>query len=322
MNPEPEVVVVQSNGRERHSKPILETISALHADLRKSERRVADAVLDSPSVALKCTMAQLAALAGVSEPTVMRFCNAIGIDGFQAFKIELAQALALGLPPTHSAITTEDSPELLISKVFDHTITSLDRARRNLDPAQIERAIVSIDQAKSLFFLGYGASGIIAQDAQQKFPLFGIPCEAYVDGHQQFMAASMSGPGSICVAISNTGWTEGILVAAETARERGCTVIGIAGQESPLLTIADIPLLVATFEDTDVFTPTTSRLAALAVIDILATGVALRKSSGHLQRLNEMKHQLSNLRAGKSRTSDSADALRRERPGDPAGYYV
>src|SRR5437870_8894782 len=186
------------------ARPIVERISDLLPSLRRSERKVADAVLSNPSKVMRSTMAQLAALAAVSEPTVMRFCNAVGTDGYQTFRLELAQALALGLPPTHSAISVTDSPEMLISKVFDHTITSLDRARRGLDPAQVERAIDAIVDASSLFFIGYGASGIVAQDAQQKFPLFGIPCEAYVDGHQQFIAASMSGPETVCVAIPNT----------------------------------------------------------------------------------------------------------------------
>jgi RpiR family transcriptional regulator, carbohydrate utilization regulator len=278
--------------------PILERISALLPSLRRSDRKVAEAVLDNPREVVHCTMAQLAALAGVSEPTVMRFCNAVGTDGFQSFRLELAQTVALGLPPTHSAIAISDPPELLVSKVFDHTITSLDRARRSLDPVRVLDAINAILNASSVFFMGYGASGIVAQDAQQKFPLFGIPCEAYVDSHQQFIAASMSGPDSVCVAISNTGRTVGILQAVEVALERGCTVIGLSGERGPLLDMASIPLLAATFEDTDVYTPSTSRLAALAVVDILATGVAMRRSNEHLTALRQMKVGLTSMRTG------------------------
>jgi hypothetical protein len=92
------------------ARPILERISGLLPSLRRSERKVADAVLSSPGRIMHSTMAQLAALADVSEPTVMRFCNAVGTDGFQSFRIELAQSLALGLPATHSAISMTDSP--------------------------------------------------------------------------------------------------------------------------------------------------------------------------------------------------------------------
>jgi RpiR family carbohydrate utilization transcriptional regulator len=110
----------------------------------------------------------------------------------------------------------------------------------------------------------------------------------------------MSGPDTVCVAIPNTGRTSGILNAVEAALELGCLVIGLSGEECPLLDLADISLRASTFEDRDVYTPSTSRLAALAVIDILATGVAIRLPSEHVARLRIMKHELSNLCTGRN----------------------
>ncbi|MFV0254442.1 MAG: SIS domain-containing protein [Beutenbergiaceae bacterium] len=302
--------------------PVLERVADLLPTLRRSERKVADVVLSTPSEVLQSTMAQLAAMADVSEPTVMRFCNAIGIDGYQTFRLELARSLALGLPPTQSAITVADGPDLLISKVFDHTITSLDRARRRLDPDQIEAAISALATARSIIFFGFGASGIVAQDAQQKFPLFGVPCEAFVDGHQQFMAASMAGADTVCVAISNTGRTTGLIQAVQVASENDCTVIALTGEHSELYDLATIPLLVTTFEDTDAYTPTTSRLAALAVVDILATGVAMRRDPEHMERLRRMKTQLSDMRSisPRDRSGPAGHSAKETEPEDPAQF--
>lgn len=278
--------------------PLLERVIDLRDRLRPSEQKVADVVIDAPSKALSANMAQLATLADVSEPTVMRFCLAVGAGSFQDFKLRLAQSLALGLPPTQSAIRTDDTTAELVAKVFDHTITSLDRARRDVSPTAIGRAIDALAVAQSIVFIGFGASGIVAMDAQQKFPLFGVPCDAHTDGHQQFMSASLSGPHTAFVAISNTGRTRGVVEAARIARARGATVIGITGENGPLLDVATIPIRAATFEDTDVFTPTTSRLAALAIVDILATGVAMRQPPSRMTQLREMKAGLSRLRSG------------------------
>jgi len=44
------------------------------------------------------------------------------------------------------------------------------------------------------------------------------------------------------------------------------------------------------------FTPSVSRLAGLAVIDILATGVAVRRGPRHLDRIREMKKDLADFR--------------------------
>lgn len=283
---------------EDSSDTLLERITRQLPSLRRSEQRVAAIVLDNPVGAVQFTMAGLAEAAEVSEPTVMRFCASVGCEGFQDFRIQLAQTLALGLPVTHSSITPEDSSADLSEKIFDHTISILDRARRTLDAAAVEEAIALILGASDILFVGFGASGIIAQDAQQKFPLFGVPCQAPEDFHQQFIAATMSGPKSVTVAISNTGHTEQTMIVAEAARKAGASVISITGRTSPLSDLATVPLIARTFEDTDVYTPSTSRLAGLVVIDILATGVALRRSPEHTDAIRRMKSELASMRHG------------------------
>jgi len=274
----------------------LETIAARRGELRTSEKAVADLILEDPVRAMNFNMAGLADAAGVSEPTVMRFCSAIGFDGFRSFKIALAQNVALGLPVTLSAIRHDDSTDDLTEKIFSHTISSLDRARRNLESGSITRAVLMLADAREIVFVGAGASGIVAQDAQQKFPLFGVPCQAPADYHQQFIAASMGGPSTVTVAISNTGRTQTTIRVAEAAKAAGGRVISITGDDGPLSELADLDIRASTFEDTDYYTPTVSRLAALVVVDIFATGVAMRRSPESRDLIRTMKEQLAQMR--------------------------
>ncbi|GAA5210645.1 SIS domain-containing protein [Microbacterium kyungheense] len=295
------------SGTEDSTDTLLERITRQLPHLRRSEQRVAAIVLDNPVGAVHFTMAGLAEAAEVSEPTVMRFCASVGCEGFQDFKIQLAQTLALGLPVTHSSISAEDSSADLAEKIFDHTISSLDRARRTLDADAVEHAITALLGSSDILFVGFGASGIIAQDAQQKFPLFGVPCQAPEDFHQQFIAATMSGPRSVTVAISNTGHTEQTLIVAEAAKKAGATVISLTGRTSPLSELADIALVARTFEDTDVYTPSTSRLAGLVVVDVLATGVALRRTPEHTAAVRRMKSELASMRQGVAVAVEAAE---------------
>ena len=87
---------------------VVEVTRTAYNDLRKSERKVADAVSMEPRRLLATTLAQVADLAGVSQPTVIRFCIAIGCSGFQEFKLRLAHSLALGMPATHSVLSDAD----------------------------------------------------------------------------------------------------------------------------------------------------------------------------------------------------------------------
>lgn len=275
---------------------ILEVVRTSRADLRKSERKVADLVLADPRRVLNATIAETADSAGVSQPTVIRFSVALGCSGFHDFKLRLAHSLALGTPATHSVLLDTDSAEAIVAKIFDYTITSLDWARHHLDKAALGEAITILENARSIQFFGFGASGIVAQDAQQKFPLFGVPCSALSDSHQQIMAASMMQFGDVAVVISNTGRTRSMLDVAQTARANGATVIGITGSQAPLVAHCDVAVIVETLDNTNIYTPTISRIAALVVIDVLSTAVAMRRKDDHVKRFQMMKSRLNALR--------------------------
>ena len=262
--------------------PLLERIRLATPHLRNSEQKVAALLTREPQMVLGATMAAVAAAAEVSEPTVMRFAAGMGYSGFKALQLDLVRALAVGVPVTHSAIDAGDTVSELAGKMFDHTISSLDRTRKTFDADALAAAVDALVAARSIMWVGFGASNIIAQDAEQKATLFGVPCTAPVDAHQQFMAASMADPDTVVVAISNTGRTQ--------------SVIALTGDRTPLVDHCDIAIIAKTFEDTEMFTPSVSRLAGLAVIDILATGVAVRRGPRHLDRIREMKKDLADFR--------------------------
>jgi RpiR family carbohydrate utilization transcriptional regulator len=289
--------LMTSSSARRPDSNVLESVRAALPDLRKSDAKVARLVLEQPSWILDATVATLSKRAGVSQPTVIRFCTAVGFNGFQEFKLRLAQTLALGRPATHSVISATESLDGVSDKIFEYTLSSLDWARQHLDRNALGRAVQILAAARSIEFFGYGASGIVARDAEQKFPLFGVPCRAQPDFHQQVMAASMMKRGDVALVISNTGRTRQIVEVAEIARANGAKVIGLLGAEGPVSAQCDVTLLVETLDNTNVYTPTTSRIAALVMIDILSTAVALRREDSHGLRLQEMKRRLNAARS-------------------------
>jgi RpiR family carbohydrate utilization transcriptional regulator len=75
-------------------------------------------------------------------------------------------------------------------------------------------------------------------------------------------------------------------------------VIGVTGSESPLAAECDVALIVESLDNTNIYTPTISRIASLVVMDVLSTAVALRKSEAHQERFRLMKRRLNELRSG------------------------
>jgi glucokinase len=94
----------------------------------------------------------------------------------------------------------------------------------------------------------------------------------------QTLAARALGPHDVAVVISSAGRVPELLEVADTARERGAKVVAITASQSPLARKADAALIVDHQEDADTQLPMVSRILHLLVIDILAVGVALRRS--------------------------------------------
>ena len=109
---------------------LLERLGHLRAELSPSERRVADVVLDEPESVPRKNLAALATEAEVSEPTVLRFCRSLGLDGYAHFKIELARALAAGgAAYVHRDIAFTDDLATVRNKVFDSSINAISGLR-------------------------------------------------------------------------------------------------------------------------------------------------------------------------------------------------
>ncbi|MBF7053011.1 MurR/RpiR family transcriptional regulator [Halomonas sp. KAO] len=265
-------------------------------ELNRSERKVADVILADPTAATGMSIATLAQAASVSEPTVNRFCRSFDAKGYPDFKIKLAQSLARGTPYVSQAVEPDDSAADYTQKIFGATIAALDAARRQTDVTRIERVVDFLIQAKQVHFFGLGASGAVAQDAQHKFFRFNLPVTAYIDVLMQRMVASTCHTGDVVVVISWTGRTRELVDIARLARENGAVVLGITAPSSPLARECSETLEVATPEDTDYYMPMTSRMIQLALIDVLATGVTLRRGEDFLGHLKKIKDSLQDTR--------------------------
>jgi len=126
---------------------LLQHIAQSREELRKSELKVAEHVLADPSAVMHSSMADLAHEVGVSEPTIVRFCRAIGCAGFQDLKLKLAQSLASGSSFGQFSISEGDSVADVSLKIFDATLHTLIEVREHLDTSAVERAVQAIAAA-------------------------------------------------------------------------------------------------------------------------------------------------------------------------------
>ena len=280
---------------------MLDRIKASLPSLAPAEQRVGKLVLLDPRTFASLPVTELAERAHVSKPTVVRFCRSVGYDGLSDFKLKLAGTVSEGVPFIHRSVDADDKTSDVRVKVIDNTVAACLKYRNDASSHAIEKAVDALVTTYSkrgrIEFYGAGNSGIVAQDAQHKFFRLGINAIAYSDGHMQVMSASLLGPGDCVVIISNSGRTRDLMDAADIARKHGATVIVITTSGSPLAQSGHIHLSADHPEGYDRYSPMTSRLMHLMVIDIVATCLALRIGGAKLQPLlKEMKNNLKSKR--------------------------
>jgi glucokinase len=254
---------------------LMERVQHLQHELSPAEQRVATLVLEHPRKVLSEPIAEIAKLADVSQPTVIRFCRSLGFSGLADFKLKFAGSLTGTIPVRHSQVRMTDSTHDLSAKVIDNTVSAILKFRDQLDVNSIDRAIERLRKAKRIEFYAMGNSRVVALDGQHKFFRFRIPTSSYGDSHLFSLAAELLGPGDVVIAISTTGQLPELLAAVDTARAAGADVIAITSSKSALARKASICLAVDHSEDSTTFLSMISRILQLLLIDIMAVGISL-----------------------------------------------
>jgi RpiR family carbohydrate utilization transcriptional regulator len=271
---------------------MLSQIARAVPDLSRAEKRVASWVLDHPKQATSATLAHIANECGTSEPTVLRFCRRMGMKGFRELGVRVAESLSVPGSYVHRDVNPDDSISDAAIKVMDASIQSLAEMRAQLSSMPIGAAATAMAAARQIAFAGLGASGHVARDACHKFFRLGIPCSSLLDTPMILQFAAIAEPDDVLVLLSHTGRWQEFAQAADIARERGTTVIAITNPESDLARSASILFPCRVIEDTNVFTPMSSRLGQLALLDALLVALALTHGSAATERLRLSKDAL------------------------------
>ena len=279
---------------------ILNTLVNGEVKLSKSEKWIALSVLNNPAKVINQSITSLAKEAGVSLPTVNRFCKKLGFDGYPAFKIQIAQEITNTNELLDRFNVDKDTPEV-VKRVMTDIQSTIVNVGQNLNAESIDKATDLLAGAKSITFFGLGGSGPVALDAQHKFFRFGVPVVAHTDYINQRMIVSMMKEGDLLVSISFTGRTTEIVETAKIAKKNGVKTIALTSEDSPLAKLSDVVLHIHTHLENNLHIPMTSRLAHLAIIDILSATVQARFGKVFDSRKDEVIKNIEKTRARRRR---------------------
>jgi DNA-binding MurR/RpiR family transcriptional regulator len=280
---------------------LLGVLKDRYSNLSPRERAVADVVLSDVQGAVTASNGEIATRAGVSQPTVMRFCRSVGCEGVRDFKLQLARSLAVG-----EAFLVQSAPQPgpgetppYWSSILSEAHRALHEVERQLSAEQVFAAADALAAAGRVATFGLGgSSGTLAEEAQVRLFRYGVPAIACREPHLARMTAATLKPGDVFLALSSTGRTPEVIDALSIASRYGVRTIAITRPDSDLARAANIALTVWVGEYPDALTPSASRFAFMAILDVIAAATGYRLGSAARENLRRIKFTIMDAAAG------------------------
>ena len=255
---------------------VLARVRTLRPTLGPAVQRIADFIVEHPQEVVHMSVSEVAERTGASEGSVVGLCKSIGATGFQQLKIVLAQEIVQPVQLIHEDLEQKDSVAAVIAKIFHSNVQTLEDTQSTLSAVAVEKAVKLIRAAKRIEIYGIGSAAPIAEDCHYRMLRIGLNAKSVLDSHVQVISAALAGPDVVVITVSHSGSTHETVMATRLAREAGAKTICITNfGRSPIQQHADVLLLTMSRETQFRTEAMTSRLAQLAIIDVLIACLAL-----------------------------------------------
>ncbi|MGH3584905.1 MAG: MurR/RpiR family transcriptional regulator [Pseudonocardia sp.] len=251
--------------------------------LTPAHRKLAERVLADPEGVAFMTAAELAATVGVTEPTVVRFASALGLDGYPGL-VRLCrerlreQAQMLRRYDNLEQLTAEGGDLLGHTVALDHA--NITRTFARIDPATWDAAVAALASAPRVHVMGLRKCHAPAYLLTYLLGMLREDVEL-VTGAAGSLTDELRRvrEGDCFVAISIHRYVMDTVRAAEWARSRGARCIALTDNAaSPLSRAAEQAFLL----EASGASVLRSMTAFISLVQALAAGVA--QARGHEAR--------------------------------------
>jgi DNA-binding MurR/RpiR family transcriptional regulator len=267
---------------------ILLRLHHLQPDLPPTARRIAQYIAENGEVVLRMSVTEVAEQAAASEGSVISLCRRVGASGFQELKILLSRDLVEPIRMIQEDLTGAETVRELSARVFAAHVRSLSDTQGLLDLGSLDHAVDLLHVAERIEVYGIGSSAPIAMDLAYRLVQIGRRAQAVVESHVQAVSASMTDASTAVVTVSHSGSTVETCLATRLAKEAGATTIGLTRLgRSPLERFCDVVLHTVANETRFRPEAMSSRLAQLAIVDVLVSALAMREPKRSIAKLEQ-----------------------------------
>lgn len=243
------------------------------------ERGVADFFLKNEDL-MDFSSRNISGLLYISEPTLSRFAQKCGYDGYRKFIYDYEKEIA-------EAIRERNISELS-RRVKGTYERLLNEEFQQLEEEKVKKVSEMLGKAEKVYVCGRGSSGFAAREFYLRFMRLGLEVQALTDPQVISMIAAVSGPETLVIGISLSGHTEEILEALTTAKSRNASAVLITSdRDTAMKSVCDEVLLVAGDRNMDTGTEISPQFPILMLMDVLYMYYLKNDTKEKTRRWNE-----------------------------------
>lgn len=274
-------------------KTIEQRIRSGYGDIRKSEQRAADYILDHLNHVRELSLDRLANEAEVSQPTVIRMLKALGFKGYREFRDQLLREYArdeegegrttpLYGYPLHKGERLEDIPRNMTAM----TERMLQETLKNFSVKTYKQIVEVLKHARIIDIYSVENSEVTAQDFVAKLLYLGFSCRHFGDHYYQRIAAGSLTSEDVAVGISYSGSSKDTVDVMKTAKKAGATTIVLTNfKDSPISRYADY-LICTSQEQLFYGDAIFSRASQLLIVDMIYMGIIASDYDYYVRQLD------------------------------------
>ncbi len=259
------------------------------------ERRIADFVLQNAQLLRDYSSQHLANALGISQSSVVKFCQKLGFKGYPDLKFSISEALARaenGDGPTTAEAQSEDRKSSLAGSLWRRK-SEAEEATRLINPADAIDAVAgTIDRAGKVFIIGLGEDDIHARAFALKLALLGILTVHNFDTAHMTASMSAAGRGDVLLVFSEHGRQQALCQICRYFRDQHGKVITVTRHTSNALRAhADIALVVSAHDERAHIEPLLYHSALQHLLD----GVFVLLCEGNEERHAQLRANLERI---------------------------
>jgi len=211
-----------------------------------NEKKLADFILENPSLIRDYSSQQIAGSVGVSQSSVVKFSQKMGYKGFTDLKLAIHETVVKqesNVAVLNGRRASRSAAESLKDRLFQAKSDAISGATDLNDDDSLRVAASAIESSSLVHLVSSGNAYGVARDSALKLMSLGKPVVAEADAEVQLLGVTTLTRGNCLVVISATGQSAHLSHLAQLAKKAGATIISVTNQSAnPISALADVRL--------------------------------------------------------------------------------